>query len=147
MKICFSLQCILKKSSLGVSFECYLYKQQPGKVTNLACVQFNTYLGDYRDKHNGSYSILKEQRGEEVNLMQKFWTENLALISIRVPSGPFPVTFLVMLAAASPSQPLRKMLYLIVSSHIKQQLLGLMHCCKHWFYSPLRCSRSYRSSS
>lgn len=57
--------------------------------------------------------------------MQEFWTEKLALISTGVPSGAFPVTFLVMLTAASSSQPLRKMLYLIVNSQIKQQqLLG-----------------------
>lgn len=40
--------------------------------------------------------------------MQTFWTENLALICIRVPSGAFQVTFLVVLTAASSSQPLRK---------------------------------------
>lgn len=142
----FSLQCSLKKSSLDVSFEWSLYKQQPGKVTHLAFVQFNTNVGDYRYKHSGSYSTLKDQRGGEVNLIEKFWTENLALISIMVPSGAFQMIFLVMLTAPSSSQPLRKRLCLIINSQIKQ-LLGLMHCCYHWFYSPIRCSRSYRISS
>lgn len=57
-------------------------------------------MGDYKYKHSGSYSILKGQRGEEINLMEKFSTENLALISIMAPSGAFQVIFLVMSTAS-----------------------------------------------
>lgn len=63
-------------------------------------MEFNTNVKDGRYKHSGSYSILKEQRGEELHLRQRFWTEKLALISIMVPSGVFTITFLLMLAAA-----------------------------------------------
>ena len=89
---------------------------------------FNTNVEDGRYKHSGSYSILKEQRGEEVHLRRRFWTENLALISIMIPSGVFPITFLLMLTAASSSEPLRKMFYLTVNSQIKEQFLA--SCCK-----------------
>lgn len=57
-------------------------------------------MGDYRHKHSGSYPILKDQREEEINLKEKFSTENLALISIMAPSGAFQVIFLVMTTAA-----------------------------------------------
>lgn len=86
-----------------MSFEWPSYKQQPVQVTYLPFVQFNTNVEDGRYKHSGSYSILKEQRGEELHVRQRFWTENLALISIMVPSGVFLITFLLMLTAASSS--------------------------------------------
>lgn len=124
----------MKQSSLDVSFEWPSHGQPPYQATYLGSVHFNTDGEDGRYKHGTSYSALNEQRGEETHLRQRFGSESFALISITVPSGAFPVTFLLVLTAALSSWPLRKKLfYLPVNSPIKKLLLtSLLQILRHF---------------